>query len=370
MSPPNATTTPSTPSTPSTTAPSNATQPSELPERLRRAPGRTAVWRSPTSLQLGLDPQRAMVLDELPEPLATLLQRMDGIRSTAELMAEAQAAGSSPGDALTMLTDLHRSGLVQDACAADHGPAGWHRVVLASEATSWSVHTTRPARDVLRQRREAAVRVIGSGRVAVALATMLAAAGIGQVAVEAAGTVAAADVGTGYLPDDLGRPRAAAAADAVRRCAPEVSVAPRRHPDLIVLSDVVVPEPVMVTELLDTGTPHLIGYAHEGTAVVGPLVWPGRSSCLHCAELHRADRDPAWPKLAAQLVGQVPTAGLACTQLAAALTTEQVLATLAGPSAGLPVPPIWGAALELDPVQGTLRRHPRPAHPRCDCGAR
>ncbi|HEY6422943.1 MAG TPA: TOMM precursor leader peptide-binding protein [Pseudonocardiaceae bacterium] len=147
-------------------------------------------------------------------------------------------------------------------------------------------------------------------------------------------------------------------------------VTARRRPDLIVLSDMVVPEPELATELLASRIPHLIGYAHEGTVVVGPLVWPGRSSCLRCAELHRADLDLAWPKLAAQLVGQIPAAGLACTQLAAALTAEQVLAMLAGPAEGLPAPPTWGAALELDPVRGTLRRHPRPAHPRCGCGAR
>jgi hypothetical protein len=296
---------------------------------------------------------------------------MDGVRSTTELLAEAQAAGSSRGDALAMLADLHRNGLVRDAGAcvgvASHGLPGWHRVALATEATSWSVHTTR---DVLGRRSEAAVQVVGSGRMAVALATALAAAGVGQVTVDATGTVCAGDVGTGYLPDDLGRPRAAAAADAVRRGAPGVSLTARRQPDLIVLSDMVVPEPGMVTELLAARIPHLIGYAHEGTVVVGPLVWPGRSSCLHCAELHRADLDLAWPKLAAQLVGQIPTVGLACTQLAAALTTEQVLAALAGPADGLPVPATWGVALELDPVRGTLRRHPRPAHPRCGCGAR
>ncbi|MGH3866227.1 MAG: ThiF family adenylyltransferase [Pseudonocardiaceae bacterium] len=342
---------------------------SELPERLRLAPGRAALWRSPTCLQLGLDQQRAMVLDNLPEPLAALLKRMDGIRSTAQLLTEAQAAGSSRSDALTMLVELHQCGLVQDATAADHGPPSWHRVALATEAASWSVHTTHTTRHVLRRRREAAVRVMGSGRVTVAVATALAAAGVGHVAVHACGSVTAADLGTGYQPGDLGRSRAEAAADAVRRCAPEVIITARRRPDLIVLCDVVVPEPAMVTELIGARIPHVIGYAHEGTAVVGPLVWPGRSSCLRCAELHRADLDVAWPKLAAQLVGQIPTAGLACTQLAAALITEQVLAALAGPTAGLPAPPTWGAALELDPVRGSLRHHPRPAHPRCSCGA-
>jgi bacteriocin biosynthesis cyclodehydratase domain-containing protein len=352
-------------------APPADAPPCDLPERLRLAPGRAALWRSPTCLQLGLDQQRAMVIDDLPEPLAALLKRMDGVRSTAELLTEAQAAGSSRHDALTMLVELHRCGLVQDAsAAADHGPPGWHRVALATEAASWSVHATHAAQHMLRRRRESAVRVIGSGRVAVAVATALAAAGVGHVVTHACGSVTAADLGTGYQPGDLGRSRADAAADAVRRCAPGVIVAARRQPDLIVLSDVVVPEPAMVTELLGTRIPHLIGYAHEGTAVVGPLVWPGRSSCLRCAELHRADVDLAWPKLAAQLVGQIPTAGLACTQLAAALIAEQVLAALAGPTAGLPAPPTWGATLELDPVRGTLRHHPRPAHPRCGCGAR
>ncbi len=213
------------------------------------------------------------------------------------------------------------------------------------------------------------MRVAGSGRVAVALATALAAAGVGHVVVHATGAVAGADLGTGYLPDDLGRLRASAAADALRRCAPDVVVTTPRPADLVVLTDMVVPEPTLVNELLERHVPHLIGYAHEGVAVVGPMVVPGRSSCLRCAELHHAEADVAWPKIAAQLVGQVASAGLACTQLAASLLAEQVLTILAGPGPGRPVPPTWGAALTLDPVRGTLLRLPRPAHPRCDCGA-
>ncbi|HET9256516.1 MAG TPA: hypothetical protein VFO16_15140 [Pseudonocardiaceae bacterium] len=341
----------------------------DVPERLRLAPGRTALWRSPSSLQLGLDPQHAMVLDDLPEPLAELLKRIDGVRGTTELLDAAQAAGSSRRDAAAMLGDLHRRGLVQEVLAAEAGPPGWHRVALAAEAADWSAYSSRPTRQVLHQRRTAVVRVAGSGRVAVAVAVALAAAGVGSVVADATGTVTAADLGTGYVPDDLGRSRAAAAADALRRAAPEVAVTASRQPDLIVLSDMVVPEPSVVAELLGKRIPHLIGYAHEGTAMVGPLVWPGRSSCLRCAELHHADIDVAWPKIAAQLAGQISSAGLACAQLAAALITEQVLTALAGPGAGLPVPPTWGAALRLDPVRGTLCQLPRPAHPRCGCGA-
>lgn len=343
--------------------------PVTLPERLRLAPGRAALWRSPTCLQIGLNPRHAVVVEQLPGPLAELLKQMDGVRRTPELIDQAVRAGMARHEAAAVLTDLYRHGLIQEAAATDSAPPSWHRISLATETDSWSAHIAGSLADVPRHWRGAAVRVVGCGRVAVAVATALAAAGVGQVAVQASGNVHAGDVGTGYRPEDLGRPRAAAAADAVRRSAPGVLVETPRRPDLVVLSDLAVADPELVTELLADRIPHLLSYAHEGTAMVGPLVWPGRSSCLRCAELHRADLDQAWPKLAAQLVGQPLVAGLACSQLAAALTVQQVLAALAGPGVGLPVPATWGAALELDPVRATLRRHPRPPHRRCGCGA-
>lgn len=342
----------------------------ELPERLRLAPGRAVLWRSATCLQLGVEPHRAMVLDALPEPLAALLRRMDGVRRTSDLLAEAEAAGAASGSGQLMLAELHRAGLVQDAAPTEGGPTGWHRIALAAEAAQWSVRTTQSPRDVLRRRREAVVHVAGSGRVAAALTAALAAGGVGQVTVHATGAVSASDLGTGLLPDDLGRPRAAAMADAALRAAPQVRVSACRPPDLVVLTDVVVPEPAVVSGLLADRVPHLLAYAHEGAAAVGPLVWPGRSSCLRCAELHRADLDKTWPKLAAQLVGRTAASDLATTLLAAALAAEQAFAALAGPGAGRPVPATWGATLELDPVGASLRRRPRPPHPRCHCGAR
>ena len=68
----------------------------------------------------------------------------------------------------------------------------------------------------------------------------------------------------------------------MRRCAPDVIIATRRRPDLIVLSDIVVPEPTVVTELLGSRIPHLVGYAHEGTAVVGGR-WYGQDAPAACA---------------------------------------------------------------------------------------
>lgn len=114
--------------------------------------------------------------------------------------------------------------------------------------------------------------------------------------------------------------------------------------DLVVLADSLAADPRLVRDLQGAGVPHLPVRVRDGTGVVGPLVIPGLSSCLTCADLHRTDRDPAWPALAAQLrevVGTadrptlLATAGLALSQV------QQIIAAVrgcAGP-AGPPAPP-------------------------------
>ena len=47
--------------------------------------------------------------------------------------------------------------------------------------------------------------------------------------------------------------------------------------------------------------------AGEAIGIVGPLVIPGRSACLHCLDLARAERDPAWPQVLAQIIGRQPS---------------------------------------------------------------
>lgn len=67
------------------------------------------------------------------------------------------------------------------------------------------------------------------------------------------------------------------------------------------LSDNLVAEPRLVRDLQREGIAHLPVRVRDGTGLVGPLVIPGVTSCLRCADLHRSDRDPAWPAIAAQL---------------------------------------------------------------------
>src|SRR5690606_37592759 len=49
------------------------------------------------------------------------------------------------------------------------------------------------------------------------------------------------------------------------------------------------------------GTPHLPVVLRDHEVVIGPLVHPGRSACLRCLDLHRRDRDSAWPRILSQV---------------------------------------------------------------------
>ena len=71
-------------------------------------------------------------------------------------------------------------------------------------------------------------------------------------------------------------------------------------------------------------SPHLLVRVRDGTGLVGPMVIPGQTSCLACADLHRSDRDAAWPALAAQLRDTVGVADHSTVLATAALALGQV----------------------------------------------
>jgi bacteriocin biosynthesis cyclodehydratase domain-containing protein len=186
------------------------------------------------------------------------------------------------------------------------------------------------------------------------------------------GPVRPGDVAPAGIPAaDVDRSRAAAAVDVLRRVAPEAQAGPPppgRRPDLVVLASVDPVDTGLRTALVGGRVPHLVVGVRETTALVGPLVLPGHTGCLRCGDLHRCDRDPAWPVVAAQLVGvrrrREEPCDVVLATLAASLAALQCLAHLDGRPASA-----TGASLELGLADGRLRRRTWPAHPRCDCGA-
>jgi bacteriocin biosynthesis cyclodehydratase domain-containing protein len=161
-----------------------------------------------------------------------------------------------------------------------------------------------------------------------------------------------------------------AAADAVRRVSPLTDLRPLTSDaaaDLVVLARPWAASDPLVAGIHRSGVPHLVATVRGQIGVVGPLVVPGVTSCLHCADLHRRDADARWPRLAAQLTGvEPPPSGSTITCLLTAATAAlQVLAHLDGTAA----PGVLEATIELHPPHLAPRVRRWPAHPACPCGA-
>lgn len=144
--------------------------------------------------------------------------------------------------------------------------------------------------------------------------------------------------------------------------------------DLVVLSDFLVADPHLVRDLHDAGIPHLLVRVRDGIGLVGPMVIPGKTSCLGCADLHRSDRDEAWPALAAQLRDTVGIADRSTVMATVALALGQVQAVVDAvttsprhTAAGRPAPSTLSATLEFDVNAGSIATRRWPRHPLCPC---
>ncbi|WP_431839208.1 hypothetical protein [Gordonia hongkongensis] len=142
--------------------------------------------------------------------------------------------------------------------------------------------------------------------------------------------------------------------------------------DLVILTDFVVHDPRVVFALTRARIPHLLVRVRDGVGIVGPLVLPGLSSCLMCADRHRSDADPDWPALAVQLIrtsGQASPAVVAMTAAVAHSQIEQLVKAVRDRPhvEPRPDPQLLDHVLEFrdDPTRLDIRQWS--PHPACDC---
>ena len=145
--------------------------------------------------------------------------------------------------------------------------------------------------------------------------------------------------------------------------------APPDATDLVVLSDFLVTDPRVVRELHTAKVAHLPVRLRDGAGLVGPLVIPGVTSCLDCADLHRSDRDAAWPAVASQLRNAVGSADRATVLATAALALNQVDRVIRAVREGVSAepPPTLDTTLEFDVNVGAIVARRWSRHPRCWC---
>ncbi len=287
-------------------------------------PAMPVLVRPDGAVQVGWDPRRAVLIRPpagmATAGLATLLRSMQSPVGIAALQRQAARHGLTDGGALTALV----------AALVDSGVA-----------TTGAVR--RSTQKPYRQSRSASVRVHGRGPLSDVLVEALRCSGA-----------------------------------RIRRSSQPHAAVATAGTDLVVLSDYLVADPRMVRELHTEGVPHLSVRMRDGTGLVGPLVIPGVTSCLGCADLHRRDRDPAWPAVAAQLRDTVAHADRATVLATAALALNQVnrvIAAVRGDPGGLAAsgardpgpPPTLNATLEFDVGAGSIVARHWARHPLCGC---
>lgn len=130
---------------------------------------------------------------------------------------------------------------------------------------------------------------------------------------------------------------------------------------IIVASHVI--DPRRYIRWLSRDIPHLAVVYTDTGARVGPLVEPGTGPCLHCLAIDAADRDPSWPAIASQLLGQ-----------AASSEREPLVSIVAGLAARVAqsrlvdgVNDLASATLSFDAHSLTGRRVWHRQHPECGC---
>ena len=301
-----------------------ATLPADTaPVRAALHPGTLVIVRDDSTVQVGIAPDRAVMVTAPrscgPHRLAALLEDLVG---GADLGAAAARAGIAEGDLpgvagiLVRLTELGHVNVASPA----------------TTARSRAGATPRPA-PVRR------VHMVGAGQVSRILR--------GPLSVNGCRVSVSPTPGLALDPD---RPP-------WHRRGPA--------PDLVLLTGTVAVDPVITVALARAAQPHLHVHCRDGRVVVGPMVVPGLTPCLRCADLYRADRDPRSPYVAAQLIDRSSHADTPALTAAAALVLAEIAATRD------PVRPLQtvGATIEINPAEGLWRRRDWPADERCTCGA-
>jgi bacteriocin biosynthesis cyclodehydratase domain-containing protein len=294
-------------------------------------PGLLATWRDRDTVQLGVDARRAVGVTGMSQA-AGVLRLLDGSRDRDQVIAEAGRSGVPAAVTERVLTVLAAAGALIDHPAEllRSLPAELRRLLVpVLTVASLSGEDSDGGARLLARRAAATVAVTGCGPVATTIADLLTRSG---------------------LAARLEQPGACGRAD--------LTVLVGRQ------------QPERVAELVRLRRPHLAVLAAEAIGVVGPLVQPGSTACLRCLDLARAERDPAWPLVLAQVAGRDadPSGCDPILETAVAAQAAAVVAAFAD-RAPLALAAVNGTLELVLPAWQWRRRSWRP-QPGCTCGSR
>ena len=286
-------------------------------------------------------PPRQVTVDDIDREHVAWLLALQGEQTLAQALTRGRADALNTVTMRRLVRAATACGLLDDASALPRSLR--EAPIVARDAIARDVAAARHiyaqgAHAVIDRRQDATIVVQGNGHVADIVATVLASAGIGRVLPPA-------------VTHSGSRKHRQSAA---------------RH-SCHVLCDAAHPDAASGSDATALDIPHLAVTAAGGQAVIGPLVVPGRTSCLRCRDLHLADADPTWSRAAVQWAARRPgSTASGLEHLAGSWAALQVLALIDAGHREPRLPTVNGAVvITLPEAAPTLEA--RPPHPLCGC---
>jgi hypothetical protein len=265
------------------------------------APGVQIYERGPSQVQIGLNPNSALVIDKrVGQAIRKLLT---GAHSVSEICNRLASEGHDLKSSENFLNQLSALGLVEPGPTA----ATYDLQNPVSEIQRLNLmRETDGDLDFINQRIGCEISIRGAGRLGMTVCLLLASAGFPNITVHDSMLVSESDLTPwGESRIDIGLRRDNVAKNLIERMirgasAHKNSLRFRAHHKIeILMPDQRADFPWISATSADmqvaTDTPHLFAITSASASFVSSIIKPGQTPCLRCMHLHHCDQDPQWP---------------------------------------------------------------------------
>lgn len=330
-----------------------------LKPKLRNAAA-TAL-RDRNCIQLNLDPAHSLLLTGEVGKIRQFLNCLDGTHTVAELIETypfAQSALFSLAKRGLLETELLNSQLT-----ADLTPIQLQQFIISQRSYQAVNGDLDYAQLRLTRLTNSYLWLATVGPASALLSLMLAQQQIGRIKLEKLEEFATADLPPWLISSAIDISNLLQQASAkIKLTQPPGTPAP----DLIIIADEPWLDPAITRSYLNRGIPHLYIAPTVSQVAVGPLVLPGQTSCLNCAEQIISNVDRSWPTMR-NLIGpnQVDQTDWALLQLSVSFAATAIISGIS--SGSWDNSPLLNQQWRFRLPGPRIEVHPQPASMFCEC---
>ena len=333
------------------------------------APGVRLYERGNSQVQIGIDPDSAVIIDrQVGQIIGKLL---DGAHSVSEICDQLESAGNNFQSSENFLNQLFELGLVESGPIANtydqQNPVSEIQRLNLSRETFGDL-------EAIKQRIGCEISIQGAGRLGMTVCLLMASAGFPNITVHDSVMVSESDLtpwGASRL--DIGIRRDVAAKNLIERMVRgsashknELRYKSNKRIEIL-LPDQRADFPWISATSADrfvaTDTPHIFATTSSGASFVSSVIHSGKAPCLRCLHLHKCDQDSQWALIDLQISQNpvIDSASISLILRAAIEVVQRVCAWVDGSQ--IPEPHLLRLGRDAD--SGEM--YPTFFHPSCGC---